>query len=121
MRRALASLILMAGAILAGCDRGADTGATANPVLPGRPGEGNPVVEATPRIDTSPVSPGIAPEQGKANVIPGTTGRGDSTPTVPLQPGHGTAGGLGGATPREQAQVPSGSPNTVPSNQAGQR
>ncbi|MEJ7929696.1 hypothetical protein WG922_06900 [Ramlibacter sp. AN1015] len=83
---------------LAGCERGADTGATSNPNLPGRPGEGNPTTTVAPQPEprTQVDSPGIT-ERAKAYVPPGITGRGQAEPGIPTEQGVGTTGGLGGS------------------------
>lgn len=98
---------------LAGCERGADSGATANPVAPGRPGTGNPVREVTPTPDPSPQSPGVG---GPTHNIPeGATGSGGPTiypgqaqsgNEAPARPGVGVQGGLGGDAPGGPATSP---------------
>jgi hypothetical protein len=127
----LAAAVLLLG--LAGCERGADSGATANPVAPGQPGTGNPVEQVAPRADSPNESPQIG---GAREQVPaGITGSGGTT-DVPgeLQgrsqlggPGTGLQGGLGGggadpstastATSTTQpGAATSGSSNAVPGN-----
>lgn len=63
---------------LAGCDRGADSGATANPNAPGRPGTGNPTVVVTPSAADGPSGvAGSAPRPGSsgAGSASGQTGQ----------------------------------------------
>lgn len=123
--------LLLAAAVLQGCDRGADSGATANPVAPGRPGTGNPTAEVQPRpgsINESPqvggstaqIPEGITGSGGPTKVPQGMQGRSH----VPRQVGSGLDGGLDDSSPRPDgmATAPaSGSPNRVSGNAVGQR
>jgi hypothetical protein len=125
--------ILLAGA-LAGCERGADSGATANPVAPGRPGNNEraevvrPVpgsITESPQVggSTAQVPAGITGSGGVTKVPGSLQGRSN----VPAQPGTGVDGGLkDGPAPRpgapEMGAGPaSGSPNRTNSNAVGQR
>lgn len=108
--QALACTALAAG--LAACERGADSGATANPVAPGRPGTGNPVEQVTPTPDPSPQSPQVGGPTG--NIPAGITGSGGPTDypgaqgntQPPVREGVGLQGGLGGNAPGGPATSP---------------
>lgn len=64
---------------LQACERGADSGATANPVAPGRPGTGNGIEVVEPRPTNTHESPQVG---GSTHEIPaGITGRGGLTRT----------------------------------------
>lgn len=103
LRRAVGAVaVLLSAAILPGCDRGGvDSGATANPVAPGRPGTGNGTEVVAPNPTSIPESPQVG---GSTRQVPeGVTGSG-GTPDYPggLQgqesaaavPGGGVRGGL---------------------------
>lgn len=110
MYQALAAALL--ALTLQGCERGADSGATANPVAPGRPGTGNPTVVLEPQPGSINESPQVG--GSTRNVPEGITGSGGPT-RVPggtqarehpsLQPGSGLDGGLGGP-PAAAASAP---------------
>ncbi|TFY96854.1 hypothetical protein [Ramlibacter rhizophilus] len=140
MRAALCAVFLAAAA-LAGCDRGADTGATANPVAPGRPGEGNPPVSVVPLVPGG-ASPNVSPGVGGTPPSPqGVTGSGSADPAISTIPGVApTAGALDptpspmatdsatgrtvlpyGGTTAPPGAAPPGSPNSTPSGAVGQR
>lgn len=129
MRAVTAGILLAGAAALAGCDRGADTGATSNPNAPGQPGS-NPPVTAIPDSGSTNVSPGVGGQAG-VQPVPGATGSGGTGtgPTTSTEPGTGTAGGLGGtnavgAGPQQGqsgSQVPSGTTNTAPRDNVGGR
>ncbi len=80
----MASLAVCGGAcLLAACDRGADSGATANPNAPGSPGTGNATTQAAPqqpdsRAGGSAGFKGVVPprEASGGDVVQGATGRG---------------------------------------------
>lgn len=96
-RRPAAWLVLLLAAGLHGCDGRPGYGATANPVAPGRPGTGNPVVHVSPRPGSINESPGIGGSRGL--IPPGASG-GPTLSAVPGagsrdQPGVGLDGGLG--------------------------
>jgi hypothetical protein len=94
-------LVLLA---LQGCERGADSGATSNPVAPGQPGTSAPTKEVAPVAGSSNQSPQVG---GSTVQIPvGVTGSGGTTDlpgesqgnsTTLAQPGSGLQGGLGGS------------------------
>jgi hypothetical protein len=136
--RAIA-LAAVAAALLSACERGADSGATANPNAPGRPGTGNAVEQA--RVPQAPDGPpggpsgvkGSAPHPGASggDAVVGTTGRGTSQPGAGGQaapPGSGLTGGLGasqgqaamGAGPASSPAASGGS-NSTSSGAYGQR
>lgn len=105
---------------LAGCERGADSGATANPNAPGSPGTGNPTQVVTPVAPDSPPrgSEGVAGSaQGSSggDAVPGMTSGGSVDRAPP--PGGGLQGGMGAGP----ASMPAGTgtsatsaPGTVP-------
>ena len=113
---------------LAACQRGADSGATANPVAPGRPGTGNPTEVARPAAPDN--SSGRGPS-GVAGSMPhpgssggdapaGTTGKGTSA--MGAGPGTGLAGGTGqGMSPGVPSGAAEGSTNRVPGGSTGTR
>lgn len=86
---------------LQGCERGADSGATANPVAPGRPGTGNGIEVVKPQPTSIPESPQVGGNRGQ--VPAGVTGSGGTTDypgrmqgneSTAAVPGGGVAGGL---------------------------
>lgn len=96
---------------LPGCERGADSGATANPVAPGRPGTDNEVVTVAPEPGSITESPQVGGNRGA--VPDGVTGRGGTTdypgrvqdrsyPYMRQQPGVGLDGGLETAQPAQR-------------------
>jgi hypothetical protein len=96
------ALVLAAAASLglAGCGRGADSGATANPNAPGSPGTGNPTRVVTPSAGEGPPGgpsgvAGSAPHPGSSggDAVPGATGSGTVGQTPPA--GSGLQGGMG--------------------------
>jgi hypothetical protein len=103
MRRAWIAAGVLGAMALAGCDRGASTGATSNPNAPGSPGQGNETRTVTPtRGDTPPggssgaVGTASFPDSSGGDAVPGLTGSGSATPGSSVtQPGLGTTGGLG--------------------------
>ncbi|MEJ8838834.1 hypothetical protein [Ramlibacter sp. AN1133] len=102
------ALLLAAATGLQGCGKGVEPGATSNPVAPGRPGTGNPVVQVAPVMPGSITeSPGIG---GSRGLIPeGATGDA-SPPAEARRPGVGLDGGLaGGAAGAGPAAAASGS------------
>ena len=113
---------------LAACQRGADSGATANPNSPGRPGTGNDVEVARPAAPDSSGGRGPSGVKGSmphpgssgGDAPPGTTGQGTSA--MGAGPGTGLAGGTGqGMSPGVRSGVAEGSNNRVPDNSAGRR
>jgi len=145
---ALTLAAVLAAASLAGCGRGADSGATANPNAPGSPGSGNPAQARAPQApDGPPGGPsgvkGSAPHTGASggDAVPGATGRGldqAGSRSQTAQPGSGLQGGLGassgqtamGAGPSgasgpestgPQGTAASGSSNRSPSTSVGNR
>lgn len=113
--RPLAPLFLALG--LQGCERGADSGHTANPVAPGRPGTGNPVETVQPRPGSITESPQVGGARGR--VPEGITGSGGTTDVpgelqgrsyIPQQPGVGLHGGVGATAPDAAASSPAGTP-----------
>lgn len=131
--RAIWLLPLLLG--LFACERGADSGATANPVAPGRPGDSNPVETVRP----TPGSINESPQVGgsTAQVPAGITGSGGPTDvpggmqgqsSIPRHAGVGVDGGLSdekvpatGAGSQKMGAAPSGSPNLTSGNAVGQR
>lgn len=127
-------------ALLAGCNRGADSGATSNANAPGSPGTGNDRVSVQPAApDGPPGGPsgikGSAPHTGSSggDTVPGTTGTG--TAGASTSPGSGLQGGLGasgtgltGSFPAGGASAPAmgagpagGSTNNTPDSAVGRR
>lgn len=109
VRGAAALLLALTTASLGACQRGADSGATANPNAPGSPGRGESAVQAAPQMpDGPPGGPsgvkGSAPHPGSSggDVVPGTSGRGTNdagAASVRGGPaGAGLDGGLGGTS-----------------------
>lgn len=127
---ALAALALS----LAACGRGADSGATANPVAPGSPGTGNDRVVVQPAAPDGPTGgpPGVKgsvahPGSSGSDVAAGVTGKGTDGASgggAVAQPGTGLGGGLGEASPTAAmggSPAGDGSPNTTPKNRVGSR
>ena len=94
-----AAAVLMALG-LQGCERGADSGATATRGAPGRPGD-NPTITVSPMPTSIPESPQVGGTT--ANIPQGITGSGgppdypgemQGRQVVPRQAGVGTDGGL---------------------------
>ena len=118
---------------LAGCGRGADSGATSNANAPGSPGTGNDRVVAQPHApDTPPGGPsgvkGSLPHTGSSggDMPPGATGSGSPVAgghSQPGPPGTGLHGGLGsGDTATMGAGVATeGSTNSSPKSRVGSR
>ena len=128
--RHLALVVAAASSLgLAACQRGADSGATANPNAPGSPGTGNGVEVARPANTDSSSGRGSS---GAAGSLPhpgssggdapvGTTGKG-GTNAMGASPGTGLAGGTGqGMSPGVPTGVADGSPNRTPGGATGQR
>ncbi|HEY0920206.1 hypothetical protein [Devosia sp.] len=130
------ALIVAAAASLglAGCGRGADSGATANPNAPGRPGTGTPTQVVTPAAgDSAPGGPsgvaGSAPHPGSSggDAVPGATGSGTVGQAPPA--GSGLQGGMGSGpasspagTGTSATTAPGGSvPEGSATGQTGQR
>ena len=84
---------------LAGCERVADTGATANPNAPGSPGTGNPTRVVTPMAPDSPARPppgdGV---QGGMGAGPVTTPAGTGTSATSAPGGNVPDGSARGET-----------------------
>ncbi len=116
-RFAFAFAAAAAALALAGCDRGADSGATANPNAPGSPGTGNPTVVVTPSAPDSPsgVPSGIGgsavhPGSAGGDAVPGATGSG-TLGQAPPPAGSGLQGGMGAgpaSSPAGTASAPAG-------------
>jgi len=111
---------------LAACDRGARSGATANPNAPGSPGTGNAPVTASPAAPDSPTTGGSSGEKGSqphtgssgADAPPGTSGSGGQA----AQPGTGLQGGLGTNTaPGQSAPAAEGTKNRTTQGSVGNR
>ena len=137
----LRAIVLAAAAVaaLSACDRGAGSGATANPNAQGQPGTGNPTEQARVQApDGPPGGPsgvkGSAPHPGASggDTVVGTTGRGSppgSQSQTPAAPGTGLSGGLGasqgqsamGAGPAGGGAASQGSSNTSSGSAVGQR
>jgi hypothetical protein len=121
-------LVLAAAASLglAGCQRGADTGATANANAPGRPGTGNGVEVAGPQGPDS--SSGHGPSGVKGSLPhPGSSG-GDAPVGTTGNGGTGAMGGpgtglTGGMNPQpgQPTGVAGGAANRTPGNSVGNR
>jgi hypothetical protein len=122
---------------LAGCGRGADSGATSNPVSQGRPGTGNDRVVVQPSAPDGPAA-GSAGAKGSApyaspsggGAVPGSTGTGTSSaqpaPGTGLQGGLGAGSGLTGSFPSgtgtsSMGAAGDGSPNTTTRSSVGNR
>lgn len=113
---------------LQGCGRGADSGATANPNAPGRPGTGNPAVEITARPESITESPQIG---GARGMVPeGITGSGGPTDypgelqsrgaaSAQQQPGVGLDGGLDDGAARRAQGLPGTRAGEVDSGATG--
>jgi hypothetical protein len=104
-----AAVALLATLALAACQRGADSGATANPNAPGSPGDAAVARQAAPQRSDGPPggsagAKGSVPHPGSSggDAVVGTSGRGTSEPgsrsTEAATPGSGLNGGLGGST-----------------------
>ena len=113
---------------LAACQRGADSGATANPNAPGRPGTGNDTEVARPAAPDSSTGRGSSGAKGSlphpgssgGDAAAGTTGQGSSA--MGAGPGTGLAGGTGqGMSPGTPTGVAGGTSNRTPDNAAGRR
>lgn len=113
---------------LAACQRGADSGATANPNAPGSPGTGNGVEVARPSGTDNSTGRGSSGAKGSmphpgssgGDAPAGTTGQG-STGSMG-GPGTGLAGGTGqGMSPGVQTGVAGGSSNRTPDDATGRR
>jgi hypothetical protein len=110
---------------LVACQRGADTGATANPNAPGRPGTGNAPVIAQPAAPDSAGAGGSSGEKGSlphpgssgGDAVPGTTGGGGSS----APPGTGLQGGLGASGPGQSSPAGEGSTNRTTRGSVGNR
>ncbi|MBL0419537.1 hypothetical protein JI739_04160 [Ramlibacter sp. AW1] len=125
MNAALGVFVLTAGAVLAACGQGADTGATRNPNAPGSPGD-NPPVTAIPRTDPGRVSPGdslpLSETREPGASAAGITGSGSPPGANPPPTGAGMPGGLGGtASPSPQGAGTSGSTNATTGDPTGSR
>ncbi|HYF42086.1 MAG TPA: hypothetical protein VEA35_06510 [Ramlibacter sp.] len=135
------AVLLAAGVALAGCGRGADSGATSNANAPGSPGTGNAATASRPLAGEGPPGgpsgvKGSAPHTGASggDPVPGTTGSGASETggrSQTAQPGVGTTGGLGGTTAMGAAgsqgatdgagAASRGSSNSTPDGAVGRR
>ena len=133
-------LALLASASLAACQRGADSGATANSNAPGSPGTGNATATTVPQQGESSSGRGPSGVAGSAahpgssggDAVAGTTGKGTSDATgksQAAQPGSGLHGGLGasdgtqalGAGPAGSAAASQGSANRTTKSSVGNR
>lgn len=112
---------------LAGCNRGADTGATKNSNAPGSPGTGNGVEVARPQNSDSSSGRGSSGAKGSmphpgssggADTPVGATGKGDTSTMG--GPGTGLAGGMNNA-PGQSTGVSGGSSNRSPDSAVGRR
>ena len=144
MRGSLIAAAALTVAALAGCGRGADSGATSNGNAPGSPGTGNAATVVAPQQNDSMAggssgAKGSAPHPGSSggDTVMGASGRGTDEPggrSQTAQPGIGTAGGLGGTAglgmtgsfpaggSASSAQtVPQGSSNRSTEGAVGQR
>ena len=124
-----AALALFAALALAGCNRGADSGATANPNAQGQPGTGN------GREVSMPSQPDSSSGRGPSGVAgsmphPGSSG-GDAPPNTTgmgaagaAQPGTGLTGGLGqsgGIAPGQATSPAEGTKNSTSKSSVGNR
>lgn len=99
---------------LAGCHRGADSGATAQANAPGRPGTDNGVKVAHPEVADTSNSRGSS----AAGIPPGVTGKG-GTSTMG-GPGTGLQGGMN-PQPGQPTGVAAGSTNRTTHSSVGNR
>ena len=111
---------------LAGCHRGADSGATAQANAPGRPGTGNGVEVASPQSADSSNGRGSSGAMGSLP-HPGSSG-GDAPAGVSGKGGASTMGGpgtglQGGMNPQpgQPTGVAGGSTNRTPHSSVGNR
>src|SRR3954470_8787741 len=109
---------------LAGCHRGADSGAAANANAPGRPGANSTEVAQPQAADSSSGrgtsgAKGSMPHPGSSggDAPVGTTGSGTKSMGGP---GTGLAGGMNPA-PGQQTGVAEGTANSTQSNNVGKR
>lgn len=78
---------VLAACLLAACERGADSGATANPMAPGRPGTANPPVQVAPE----PTVPARSPQVGGTPALAPAVGAASDGPATPAQPAASAA------------------------------
>lgn len=110
---------------LAACQRGADSGATANSNAPGSPGTGNPTEVARPQAADSSSGRGSAGAQGSmphpgSSGGDGVAGASGSGTNAMGGPGTGLAGGLNPA-PGQPTGVADGAKNSTQKDNVGKR
>lgn len=113
----LLALVLALGLVLGGCGRGADSGATANPNAPGRPGTGNPPETAAPQQPDTRAGGSAGP----VGVVPPTEASGGELArgrAPPVPPAAAAAGASGPRFPAAGASGPMPAPPTAAESRA---